>query len=467
MILVLYTFHLFNDRVQYFIDNGIFKSDNVDFVMICNHPTFKPELPDYVFYMNRENVGGDFGAWKDALEIYKKYDYYIFVNSSAYGPFVTDKKWTDVFIEGLDTYKLFGVSINSMAMKSDMKSDMMSYCSNIGIEFEYEETCPNAYLQTFVFSMSKSTLKEVKDDFEPMKMSRIVLKSGNIGGTHPYYKNIDWKNVDSSFDFLKDMMTQEYYDKGLLNPQELVFLKGNRINQKCPKISKKVAIITSNYGHYDNVTEHDINVENIDWYCFTDNNITSKQWKIITKPYHLQDVTQGKNANSKDSSVYNMMASKYYKMKHHKIDILDEYEYIVWLDARVRVKNEFISLISSVIIHDYKLVNFKHSKNSSIKEEVYESLSQERYVKQDVMGQYEEYRKDGYNDTVLFENGVFIRKVNEEINDLFDEWWRHNVQYSFQDQISYPYVLWKHNQFPYTISKSIWKNNYTQVLIRN
>lgn len=354
-----------------------------------------------------------------------------------------------------------------MAMKSDMKSDMMSYCSNIGIEFEYEETCPNAYLQTFVFSMSKSTLKEVKDDFEPMKMSRIVLKSGNIGGTHPYYKNIDWKNVDSSFDFLKDMMTQEYYDKGLLNPQELVFLKGNRINQKCPKISKKVAIITSNYGHYDNVTEHDINVENIDWYCFTDNNITSKQWKIITKPYHLQDVTQGKNANSKDSSVYNMMASKYYKMKHHKIDILDEYEYIVWLDARVRVKNEFISLISSVIIHDYKLVNFKHSKNSSIKEEVYESLSQERYVKQDVMGQYEEYRKDGYNDTVLFENGVFIRKVNEEINDLFDEWWRHNVQYSFQDQISYPYVLWKHNQFPYTISKSIWKNNYTQVLIRN
>ena len=162
-----------------------------------------------------------------------------------------------------------------------------------------------------------------------------------------------------------------------------------------------------------------------------------------------------------------MMASKYYKMKHHKIDILDEYEYIVWLDARVRVKNEFISLISSVIIHDYKLVNFKHSKNSSIKEEVYESLSQERYVKQDVMGQYEEYRKDGYNDTVLFENGVFIRKVNEEINDLFDEWWRHNVQYSFQDQISYPYVLWKHNQFPYTISKSIWKNNYTQVLIRN
>ena len=35
-LLVLYVFHEYNNRVQYFIDHAIFYDENVDFIMISN-----------------------------------------------------------------------------------------------------------------------------------------------------------------------------------------------------------------------------------------------------------------------------------------------------------------------------------------------------------------------------------------------------------------------------------------------
>jgi len=59
--IVLYCFHKYNDRVKQFIRKGIFKDPNVDFMVICNHPTLKVRVPSYVHYMNRENIGYDSG----------------------------------------------------------------------------------------------------------------------------------------------------------------------------------------------------------------------------------------------------------------------------------------------------------------------------------------------------------------------------------------------------------------------
>ena len=125
---VLYTFNVYNDRVVFFVKHGIFKSDDVDFVIICNDLEFKIDnLPDYVTYINRPNIGYDFGAWSDALLNYhyrdKDYDTYIFVNSSVYGPFIRkqDTRWTDIFCNGLtDDIKLFGVSIYTNCLEKNV-----------------------------------------------------------------------------------------------------------------------------------------------------------------------------------------------------------------------------------------------------------------------------------------------------------------------------------------------------------
>ena len=44
------------------------------------------------------------------FNIYKKYDYFIFVNSSVIGPYLPKNfkgNWTDIYINGLKKHKLF------------------------------------------------------------------------------------------------------------------------------------------------------------------------------------------------------------------------------------------------------------------------------------------------------------------------------------------------------------------------
>ena len=43
---------------------------------------------------------------------------------------------------------------------------------------------------------------------------------------------------------------------------------------------------------------------------------------------------------------------------------------------------------------------------------------------------------------------------------LFDDWWNENLQKSYQDQISWPYVLWKNDVLPdNVIYENVFNNN--------
>ena len=229
---------------------------------------------------------------------------------------------------------------------------------------------------------------------------------------------------------------------------------------------KKIAIITAIYGNYDNIKEQNINNKaDVDWYCFTDNtDMKSDQWTIITTPYHLNSTKyEYKNSyhNVSDKKIYNMMSAKYYKLKNHEIDILQKYDYIIWIDGSITLRPNFINnVLKNIIDNDYELASFKHSERNNINDEVKLSLTMDKYKTQDLNTQYQFYLQDGFNDNIgLFENTIIIRKKTERINNIFDMWWIHNLKYSYQDQISYPYVLWKLNEIPdYVIQENVFNN---------
>jgi hypothetical protein len=234
----------------------------------------------------------------------------------------------------------------------------------------------------------------------------------------------------------------------------------------------KIAVITSIYGNYDNLKTHNIpGADQVDWFCFTDNkNISSNQWKIINTPYHLNDPdseTYKKYKNfysnidkNQKSNVYNMMCAKYYKMKAHHIDILQDYDYYVWIDGSIILRPDFIKNVLK-LCDNYNLINFKHSERNNIKDEYKLSITMIKYKDQDLTTQYKTYIDSGFKDDVgLFENTISIRKNTSIINKIYDEWWIHNLKYSYQDQISYPYVLWKFNYKPdYIINENVFNNN--------
>lgn len=232
-VVVLYVFHIYNDRVKHFIKHCIFKDANIDFVVIVNDRTFNAfDVPDYVKIFHRDNIGYDFGGWSDALltrDLYKKYDKFIFVNSSTIGPFIPSYykvKWTDIYLNGLqNNVKLFGSTINCVD-DPKTKSHVQSYI------FSMDKTTLEYLINCKIFSKTNypKTFKEAIWKKEVLMSRKIIENNWNIASLFTYYKNVDFRFTEKcKITFLDDIMKLEFKDK-LWNVYDLVFVKGNRLN---------------------------------------------------------------------------------------------------------------------------------------------------------------------------------------------------------------------------------------------
>lgn len=232
--LVLYVFHEYNDRVKYFIENAIFYDINIDFIIIANDTKYNnlriKKAKNCSFYV-RTNKGFDFGGWSEALlkdNLYKKYDKFIFVNSSVVGPFRKDVKWTDIYLNGLtDDVKLFGSTIN--INKDDLKyTHVQSYIFSMDIEtlkflIRHKIFDINNYCNTLQDAI---VMKEIK-------MSFIIMKNNwNIGSLLSIYKDIDFRNHEyiNNITLTGDLMYPNHFRNKIWTLEELVFIKGNRFN---------------------------------------------------------------------------------------------------------------------------------------------------------------------------------------------------------------------------------------------
>ena len=239
---VLYVFHELNDRVKYFVKHCIFESPDVDFYIVANNPSVIFELPSYIKTMTRNNTGFDFGAWSECLfknNMYKKYDNFIFANSSIIGPFLpVDFKgqWTDIYINGLrDNVKLFGSTINATG-------------DSYGVQHSPKDI---AHIQSYIFSADREAveylikckifdntvhLANFRDTIEQkeIQMSRKIIENGwNIGCLMKYYKDVDFTFRNKAPEeytkpFIGDVMWPESYKK-IWSEYEVIFVKGNRI----------------------------------------------------------------------------------------------------------------------------------------------------------------------------------------------------------------------------------------------
>ncbi len=228
----------------------------------------------------------------------------------------------------------------------------------------------------------------------------------------------------------------------------------------------KIAIVTANFGSYDIPKSHSnvLNKELVDWYCFTDNQkiqLKKSMWKIITTPYHLNtDQNYPNSIPNSNSKINNMMSAKFYKAQTHIIPELVDYDYFVWIDSSVYLRDGFVDEVLKLINQGHKLISFAHSVRDNIKDEYNLSVQMEKYNSQDLLNQLNTYIDSGFPDNQgLYENTIMIKANNSEINKIFDDWWIHNLKYSFQDQISWPYVLWTHETKPdYIIQLNVFDN---------
>jgi hypothetical protein len=162
-----------------------------------------------------------------------KYDKFIFVNSSAIGPFIPSyykDKWTDIYINGLqNNIKLFGSTINTLNNPVNL-SHVQSYI------FSMDKTTLQYLIKCEIFSTTNyaKTFDEAIWHKEVLMSRKIIENNWNIGSLMSYYKNVDFTFSTKSPSeypnrFMNDIMYPLYRNR-LWTDSELVFIKGNRIN---------------------------------------------------------------------------------------------------------------------------------------------------------------------------------------------------------------------------------------------
>lgn len=148
------------------------------------------------------------------------------------------------------------------------------------------------------------------------------------------------------------------------------------------------------------------------------------------------------------------LRSKYFKMSTHWLH--PEFSSYIWVDGSFTIDSDGLRswLIAQLGTADCAF--FKHPERQSILEEfdaVMHAITKGdeyiriRYGNESMKAQVDSYIDEGFpvGNFPLLYGGLFIRRNLPYVNAAFDHWLIENLKWTIQDQLSLPYILWKHN----------------------
>jgi len=187
----------------------------------------------------------------------------------------------------------------------------------------------------------------------------------------------------------------------------------------------------------------------------------SSGWLVSTEPYHaklgqLPELNSGgrhswgKIANDK---VRNLMAAKFYKMNMFLLPELEGIDVILWHDAEYRRDwfHSYVSLADRLHqpLQGFPLVIEKHPERSTVFAELKPASARASQstgylaADHDINEAYQHQKSLGFTDTVgLYHCGRYLLNASSpQIRSAFVAWWHEVQDFSFRDQISFPYIV--------------------------
>tara|TARA_B100000427_G_scaffold299725_1_gene281614 strand:- start:1235 stop:2122 length:888 start_codon:yes stop_codon:yes gene_type:complete len=238
-------------NLNFFIKNGVFNNNNVQYNFIIKGNKCSVKFPDYknIKVYKMKNEGYDFGGYSYSIQMINKntFDYYIFLNDTVIGPFVprfnSKNMWYENFISLIsDKVKLVGPTINRKQYNNipEHVQSMAFGTDNIGLELLIKNNIFN--LENNIKIYETKGKAEFIMNFE-IGMSGVILKNGyeisSFMQSDNYYKNLEHGDIH---------FTNKYFDI-TLNPVEIMFIKNNRIND----------LVTKRYISWNSLKDNDYN----------------------------------------------------------------------------------------------------------------------------------------------------------------------------------------------------------------
>lgn len=208
-------------------------------------------------------------------------------------------------------------------------------------------------------------------------------------------------------------------------PPENITLTQNR---KC--------IYTAVIGEYDYlITSNNVKLDDWDYICFTDNkNLKSDFWRVI----YIE--------NYGNSTLDNYKLARYIKTNY--IKFLSSYDYIIWKDARIMINCNLNTYLNLLQDNDILWMDNPYSK--SLEDEMKNILDVKIETEFIINEIRKRYKKENFKcDTGLIASGIMLFRNNNKMIEFFNEWWGEIFKYSYRDQLSVNYVLWKHKEIKY------------------
>jgi len=128
-------------------------------------------------------------------------------------------------------------------------------------------------------------------------------------------------------------------------------------------------------------------------------------------------------------------------------EIFDNYEYSFYVDRKHPIKVDFDYFLSLLEPQsDFATRSHRYKRRVCIYEEGRLCIEGGKDSETNILKQLEFYKKEGYPiDNGLYATFVLFRRHTEKLKGFSRLWWEQLEKYSHRDQISLPYVAWKHN----------------------
>lgn len=125
-------------------------------------------------------------------------------------------------------------------------------------------------------------------------------------------------------------------------------------------------------------------------------------------------------------------------------EIFDNYEYSFYLDYKHPSTVNFDWLLSHMKLQTDFLIR-QHRVRDCIYDEGVKCIKKGKGSKEIILNQLDFYRNENYPaHNGLYASFILFRRHTQGLKELSRLWWEEVERWSFRDQISLPYVIWKH-----------------------
>jgi hypothetical protein len=193
-------------------------------------------------------------------------------------------------------------------------------------------------------------------------------------------------------------------------------------------MSKRIVIYTAISADYDTLNEPEHIIKGADYICFTDKlSLKSTVWNIQPLPNKKVDVVR---------------RARFPKLLPHRL--FPDHEISIWVDGSMKIKGNLLKLMKKTLA-GYDIALCRHCrKRPSLAAEVDACLRKSKDDPKLLEKQLEAYSEVDPKIPIC-ETGLMLRRhLVPKVKKAMESWWKEILRFSNRDQVSFPYIVWKH-----------------------